>query len=53
MNIVYKPFSFILTGCTAHFFSQENQTMSTIRNVLAVIRGSEEPDRYFIVFMAD
>ncbi|GLJ31716.1 hypothetical protein SUGI_0637490 [Cryptomeria japonica] len=32
-----------------NFTYVENQTMSTIRNVLAVIRGSEEPDRYVIL----
>ncbi|KAH9322852.1 hypothetical protein KI387_017491 [Taxus chinensis] len=32
-----------------NFSYVENQTMSTIRNVFAVIQGSEEPDRYVLL----
>ncbi|KAI5059157.1 hypothetical protein GOP47_0025476 [Adiantum capillus-veneris] len=32
-----------------HFSYSENQTVATIRNVLAVIKGSSEPDRFVLL----
>lgn len=42
-------FVFGLNNITLFLFSQGEKKMASIRNVFAVIRGSEEPDRFVLL----